>query len=278
MTEFSWHWGGTSIGHATQAPYDDEFDWATIWREMFTYNFVEEGVLPGVGAELTISNPAGATVRVNSGRAIVHGKFYLNSAAVDNTVSGAAVYWIIGLRKSWAAKTVLVFARGSYASDAAAIASLVQTDGATWEIPLATVLTDGSGNVSVITDKRVFTRYASVKYVWRQGSDTEQWALAGATNIRGRLDKSQIGSINAVVAGVSSGTIAVTYPSAYVNMFGGGTPAPIVFLTSGYDKVAVQAVSITNTGFTINWYTVDGSNVTGTIIVYWLSVGGEYTS
>jgi len=275
MTQTSWHWGGISGGHAVQAPYDDDTDWSDIWDKLFSYNRDREGVVSGVGGELGVSCPAGATVRVGGGWAVVDGKFYLNSANVDNTVSGATVYWLAGLVKSWAGKTVLIFVRGSYVSDVAAIASLIQNDGVTWEIPLATILTDGAGNVASITDKRVFVRYPAVKYAWRQGADQEQWGLPGTTDWRGRLDKSQIGSISAAVVGVSSGTIAVTFPSAYVNIFGGGTPVPIVFLTSGFDKVAVQAVSISDTGFTINWYTVDGSNITNTIIVYWMAVGGE---
>lgn len=154
MTEKSYYWGGTAVGDATEAPYsDDEF--SDIWRYLFLSERELMGPIVG-GSELAITNPAGSTVRVASGRAMVDGKFYINDANIDFIVSGATVYWIIGLRKDFAAQTVRAFHRGTYPDRATALASLVQTDGTTWEIALATVLTDGAGAVDTIQDERRF--------------------------------------------------------------------------------------------------------------------------
>lgn len=165
MTEISLMWGGTVLGDA--GPYtDDQF--SDMVQHLITYSRATDGVLrsakTGFTGELEVSTPGGATARVPTGAALVDGKLYTNSANVDFTVSGASVHWIIGLRKSWAAQTVRAFARGNYASAALALASLVQTDGVTWEIPLATVLTTAGGDVSSITDARAVIGTKTYKF------------------------------------------------------------------------------------------------------------------
>lgn len=157
MAESSLPWGGTSVGDATIAPYDDD-EFSDMWALLMIHDRTEEGVLftthPTYSGLLGITTPGGATVSVASGAAFVDGKLYLNTATVSNTVSGASVYWFVGLRKDFGAQTVRVFVRGTYLSRAAALASVVQTDSVMWEIPLAVVLTSAAGNVSVIYDER----------------------------------------------------------------------------------------------------------------------------
>jgi hypothetical protein len=161
MTQLSLMWGGTTVGDATSAPYsDDEF--SDMMDMLLVRDRAAQGILPttrvGFTNELAVIDAGGATARVQSGAALVDGKLYTNDANVDFTVSGASVHWIIGLRKSWAGQTVRAFARGNYASAALALASLVQTDGTTWEIPLATVLTTAGGDVSTVIHERKFVR------------------------------------------------------------------------------------------------------------------------
>lgn len=157
MTEVSYPWEGTATGDAAEAPYSADM-WSDLWSMLFHYDRTVQGVVPtnrsGFNGNLEVTGPGGAVVRVDTGIALVDGKVYTNSANVDNNVSGNAVYWLIGLTKDFAGQTVRVFARGTYASRAAALAALVQTDGTTWEIPLATVLTDAGGDVDTITDER----------------------------------------------------------------------------------------------------------------------------
>lgn len=161
MTESSLPWGGTSTGDATIAPYDDD-EFSDMWALLMIHDRTEEGVLftthPSYNGLLEVTTPGGAAVEVDTGAAFVDGKLYTNTAAVSNTVSGVSVYWFIGLRKDFGAQTVRVFSRGTYLSRAAALSSVVQTDGVLWEIPLAVVLTDASGNVSTIYDERRFVQ------------------------------------------------------------------------------------------------------------------------
>lgn len=158
QTSYFWKANVTPSGDEANPYTDDEF--TDFFSILNLHDRTDQGVLftehPDYSNLLAVSSTGGANVRVASGAAFVDGKMYYNTSNVDNNVSGATVYWVVGLRKDWAAQTVRVFARGNYASRALALASLVQTDGTTWEIPLATVLTTAGGNVDVITDERTF--------------------------------------------------------------------------------------------------------------------------
>jgi len=269
MAEQSRHWGGTTVGDAVLAPYDDDEDWSDIWRVLFGANRAYRAVVPNIDNELLVSNPAGATVRVATGWAVVDGKFYRNTANVDFSVSGVSVYWVVGLRKDWTARTVRLFIRGTYASSALALSSLVQSDGATWEVAIATVLTDGSGNVSAITDQRHFLKMSNIIAERRQGGDPDDWGVAGSTSYPPNLERVVYGVANITgTVGLSSGTFSVTFPFAYVEGF------PLVLLTAHVDKIVVMALSTTLTGFDIYWHTVDGSNTAALSIgVSWLAIG-----
>lgn len=168
MTETSYFWGGTATGDASLAPYDDD-EYSDFWSLIFNSNRDIQGVIPTSRTpydnKLEVTNPAGATARVNEGAALVDGKLYKSDAVVDFTVSGNAVWWVIGLRKSWSAQTVRAFSRGTYAAESLALASLIQNDGTTWEIPLATIQTDGSGNVDTINDQRAYIHSAGTKRI-----------------------------------------------------------------------------------------------------------------
>lgn len=169
MVQDSGFWGGLVTGDAAStdilwAAYSDDMH-SDLFRKLFTRDRTAQGVIGGYANELEVTDAGGTTMRVAAGAALVDGKFYENTANVDNVSSGNAVYWLIGLTKNWAAQTVRIFARGTYGSEAAALAALVQTDGTTWEIPLATVLTTAGGDVDVVTDQRKWAIQPSTKYL-----------------------------------------------------------------------------------------------------------------
>lgn len=159
MTQNARFWGGTTVGQATDAPYSSE-KFADIMNWITTYDRTMQGVLPtnepAYAGNLEVTAPGGAVVRVASGVGVVDGIVYFNNANVDNSVVAASVWYIVVLQKIYADQTVLISMRGTYASRALALASLVQTDGVTWEIPLATVLTTAGSIVDSITDERRF--------------------------------------------------------------------------------------------------------------------------
>jgi len=150
MAETSFYWGGTSVGDASLAPYtDDQF--SDNWSVLFQYDRTAEGVVltnrTGYTGLLAVSAPGANTVRVSNGFGLVDGKLYQNDANVDFTPADGS--WTVVLRKDWAAQTVRLAVRAS--------GGLTQTDGATWEIPLADVTLAG-GAVTVLTDRRAFLR------------------------------------------------------------------------------------------------------------------------
>jgi hypothetical protein len=98
------------------------------------------------------SNPGGNTVRIANGAALVNGYVWWSDANEDFDVSGgnANATDLIVLRSTPATGLVrLALVRGAVASTA----TVTQT-AATWEIAIAEVLLDGSGNFSALTDVR----------------------------------------------------------------------------------------------------------------------------
>lgn len=164
MAQVSYPWGGTVTGDATEAPYSDD-EWSDLWSMLFTYDRTTQGVMTsarsGYSGNLAVTNPSGLTLRVATGIAVVDGKVYLNSASVDNSIPDNTNWNIVVLRKDFATQTVRVALKSGYASEAAALAALTQTDGTTWEIPLATANGDGAGGVSTLTDQRALLKHTA---------------------------------------------------------------------------------------------------------------------
>jgi len=73
MAETSLPWANTGVGDG-QA-YDDD-EWSDWQRKLFSHDRTVQGVIPGYENELAVSNPAGNTIRVATGAALVDGKIY----------------------------------------------------------------------------------------------------------------------------------------------------------------------------------------------------------
>ncbi len=152
MAETSSPWGGTTIGDATLAPYTDDA-WSDIWKAIFNVDNTKEGVLFGRLNELEVTG-AVSPVAINTGYAIVDGKFYGNSASLNVVVATPAVSTrkdIIVLRKDFAAQTVRIAKVAGVEGGAAP--TVTQIDGTTWEILLAEISITTLGAITV-TDKR----------------------------------------------------------------------------------------------------------------------------
>ena len=150
MAQLSYYWGGTITGDATEAPYsDDEF--SDIWRKMFQRDRTYQGVIGGALNELAVSNPAGVTARVASGRALVDGKFYENDANVDFAAGVAGSYSIV-LRKTWATQEVRLALIGPGGP------APTQNDGVVWEIVLYDLVSTGAAISSLIDRRRYILR------------------------------------------------------------------------------------------------------------------------
>lgn len=147
MSEYSRPWASTSPGDA--GPYSDEH-WAEIWSRMWVENRATQGVVLGVLNGLQITG-AVSPIDVDTGVAMVDGNYYANDTSVPivipTPVSAARVDLIV-LRKSWSAQTVrLTRIAGTEGSGPPAI---TQTDGVTWDIPLAEVQIETNGDITSI--------------------------------------------------------------------------------------------------------------------------------
>jgi hypothetical protein len=153
MTEKSFYWSVLTTGDGQYSPYDND-EFSDIWRKLFQRDRTTQGYIENYENELAVTNPSGSTIRVATGAALVDGKFYETDADVDNTVSTPAAATRVDrvvLRKSWAAQTVRVAIVTGV--EGAGVPSLTQTDGVTWEIPLAQVSIT-IGGVITLTDER----------------------------------------------------------------------------------------------------------------------------
>lgn len=163
MSEESWPWPGTTVGDA--GPYSDD-DWDNMWETLYgsgvaPYN--NKGVIRNWLNELAVTSPGVNAANVATGAALVHGKFYRNTAVVNvvgipSAPGGAGHTWredLICVRSSWVAQTIRVY-RHANPADEVAYPAPTQTDGTCWEIPLAAVRINAAGTITLITDLREF--------------------------------------------------------------------------------------------------------------------------
>lgn len=157
MTETSYPWEGRVTGDAASAPYSSDL-WASIWGKLFLRSD-NEGILDNIDNELIVSGVS-ASVRVETGAALVDGSFYENltnaiSILIPTPVSDPRIDRIV-LQKDWAAKTVRITRLEGTENASPTAPSLTQSFGGIWEIPLAQVSAIVGSSVIVVTDEREF--------------------------------------------------------------------------------------------------------------------------
>jgi hypothetical protein len=157
VAEISGPWDGTDTGDAVgTAPYDLKTDLAEV---LITNGpAAKNASLSGVSAE---DNQLAATsgvneVTIDTGKAMVYGTRYNNTAPVDWTIptpSGSTRVDTIVLRKEWNGQ--LVRQQRVVGTEGAGAPAIVQTAGDTWEFPLYDVSIT-TGGVITLTDRREF--------------------------------------------------------------------------------------------------------------------------
>lgn len=173
MTQRSRFWNGLATGDATEAPYDADTEFADVLAALAgTGGLTNQGAVVRTGGRLGIGQLAvtGAVspVSIDKGEALITGTWFSNDAAVTQAITTPAVstrYDLIGLQKSWVSQTVRIFYRaGTEGNDeAAALALAVQNFGTTWEMPLAAIRINTSGDITIY-DNRQFTPTDGVLY------------------------------------------------------------------------------------------------------------------
>lgn len=152
MAEYSLPWTKGAGGDGGPYSADTWADWLEmLWQ---TDEGASEGVVRGFQGELHATNPLANTVRVDTGGALVKGRPYWNTAAVDveipTPVGDTRVDRIV-LRSSWSAQTVRITRLAG--TEGSGAPPLTQTDGVTWDIPLWQVTITPAGEIT-LTDER----------------------------------------------------------------------------------------------------------------------------
>lgn len=162
MTQSSYYWAGLVTGDAALAPYSASV-WTSIWRKMYQMDRTTQAVIPGYSSEMIVTNPAGSTVRVAAGAALVDGVFYENSANIDFSVSTPVslyYYYRIVLRKNPTSQTVRLALVGPSSVDYPVV---TQIDGGIWEVSIARILVSSAGVVTVYEGRRFCASPLSAK-------------------------------------------------------------------------------------------------------------------
>jgi hypothetical protein len=186
-----WDTGTTGDGTTTitQAQTTEWFRDATTPRSGATSGpNTSQGIYRGVMNELAVSGAA-SPVSVNSGAATVAGFYYKNDAAVNVAVATPAANTRIDrvvLRAVYGVTRTVRITLITGVEGLGTPPALTQSDGATWDIPLAQVSIT-TGGVITVTDERVFAQFAT-NHVKRDGDTmTGQLvapSIAGANPVR----------------------------------------------------------------------------------------------
>jgi hypothetical protein len=175
-------------GAGDGGPYSAD-DWDMLLESVGLATGANVGVIPGILNELAVTSTGNNNITVNTGRAQVEGTVYENTASESKTTSSPAVGTTgrrCVLRKDWSARTVRITIISS-ADGTAALPALTQTDGVTWEIPLASFTITTGGVIGALTDEREFTRVAVPfgRFLSRAGVTrytTPGWFIASETS------------------------------------------------------------------------------------------------
>lgn len=160
MTESSRFWNGIVTGDATEAPYNADTEFANYTKRAIGSTRANAGVVHGTNSEsaqlpplqVTENSPAGMSILLNIGAALVNGSQYDNDAALTVAIaanaSGNPRIDTIVLRKSWAAQEVRAAILQGTPAASPVPAALTTTAGVTWEIAIADVAV-ANGAVSI---------------------------------------------------------------------------------------------------------------------------------
>lgn len=160
MSEISGLWTTGGATGDQQASYTQADD-ATI-KKILAACSAFEGVAPGFLNELECTENGANTVAVDTGGAVVDGKYYLNDASDDINIpsaSGGGNTRIdrIVLRADWAGFDVSIHRIAGTDAATPSAPAITQTSETTYDIKLCQVLVT-TGGVVTVTDERVWAR------------------------------------------------------------------------------------------------------------------------
>jgi hypothetical protein len=177
MTERSLFWDGAA---GDGGPYSSSNVHDQFFRSVLN-GTGDQGVLGGWLNELEVSGTT-SPLTVATGAAIVYGLFYENDTATTVSIptpsSGFSRYDRVVVRRDWPTQTARVGRVSGVAAASPSIPTLTQTVGSTYEVPLATILVDDAGAITV-TDARDYCAFTTA---WPANSaDSEHFASGAVT-------------------------------------------------------------------------------------------------
>jgi len=161
MSEDSYFWDGNAV-LGDDGPYATS-DVQDVFFRMLLNGTGNRGPLKGWLNELEVSGTA-SPVTVATGAAIVYGGFFHSDQAagvnIPTPAAGLSRYDLVVVQRTWASSTTRIARHPGVAAAAPVAPLLSQAAGAIWEIPLATVLVDDAGTIT-ITDTREFCTFST---------------------------------------------------------------------------------------------------------------------
>lgn len=311
MTESSIFWTTGSTGDGA-SPYTQAQ--CILWLRQTFCGADNEGVLKDYLNELATTG-ASSPVATNTGGAYVYGFPYNNSVSVNTAIptpSSNTRIDLIVLRASWAAQTIRITRIAG--SEGGGAPSLTQTDGTTWDIPLAQASITTGGTITV-TDTREFLH----PNIAVDGDMIDDDAVDSQHYTDGSIDTAHIGNLQVTLAKLAADSVddtkagsrvpqfyrrqgndasswagagSTTYTPGAVRMQAGAlsisgngavtfpqafSQIPLVFATSR-STTAVHATIFgpSTTGFTIYIWKADGDpHTTPVTVVHWRAIGAE---
>lgn len=284
MTERSRPWDGTTVGDATEAPYDAATEWGRLFRALSPageQSANKGGVVNGASGfnDYTTTSPSANTQRVQTGLGWVQGTWHESDANVDITIPTPATSTRVDrivLRKSWAGQTIRITRVAG--TEGAGVPALTQNYGVTWDVPLYQVSIT-TGAVMTLTDERVFLAVPAHTHASTQQGGTLTISHTSLTNIgtntHAQIDTAitnsvahlaaQVGTVHGIQKFNTTGTQSMGTPSDGKLVFAranGGTltlttPSGAIFVgsvNSGTSFAAASYDSYTLMADGTNWY------------------------
>lgn len=269
MAELSGFWTTGGATGDQQVSYT-QAQWSTASKIMSACSGFE-GVAPGYLNSLAGTVGGANTVAINTGGAMVDGKWFLNDASQNVNIpsaSGGGNTRIdrIVLRADWANYNVSVYRIAGTDAGSPVVPSITQTSGTTYDIMLYQALVDTGGTVT-LTDERVWASNPSIR---RQGGSATVWGTAGTTNYHVGKYMMQVGVGTAVFLAENVDQETITFPVAF-------TYAPIGFCTAlhgasgGEYFGAVHSTSTTE--LIVQIAPQDAGSKTETVYFTWMAIG-----
>lgn len=173
MTQISRFWEGSTIGDATEAPYDAGTEFSKVLMSIAGAAAVAtnlSGVFRNELNQLAVSGVA-TPVTIDTGRSMVWGAWYENDAAATVAIPTPAAATRIDrivARKDWAAQTVRITRIAGVEGGGAP--ALVQIAGTTWDEPLAQVSINVGGVITVTDERQFIGGTAALPTSWTTGA------------------------------------------------------------------------------------------------------------